>query len=95
MLADSQGASGNVGMGMAIIVRSVMISVAVNTLSICRVSEHCVNHWPIPAPTQSKLEDGCTKECQAAWNYEADYDPAGYVESANVVKDPSPQEKDR
>lgn len=42
MLVNSLSVSRTIGIGIAIIMRSVMISVAVNTLSMSRVLEHCV-----------------------------------------------------
>lgn len=69
MAANSQRSSRTIGMGMAIIMRSVMISVAVNTLSMSRVLEHCVRkisigaqlrlqsspHWKTVAKKKAKL----------------------------------------
>ena len=37
------------GIGIAMIIRSVIISVAVNTVSISSVFEHCVKKIPIGA----------------------------------------------
>lgn len=49
MLVISQRNPRTIGIGIAIIMRSVMISVAVNTLSMSRVLEHCVKNISIGA----------------------------------------------
>ena len=49
VLANSQRNLRTIGIGIAIIMRSVMISVAVNTLSMSKVLEHCVKNISIGA----------------------------------------------